>query len=180
VGDFYLRPDLSKELFREKPVNFEFCGKDIIIRDAQSNAYCGLVGSNTTKGIVALRAECSVSLSAGIQSIAGSKTLSTIVYGHCEQSEQVGEILLDHECYLQRPDSFDASVPYQNPQSYSVSSITNELAVLPMPGQTGPSKSSVMSSVTKSKVAGLLDSASGPETFTEQKASDKLRTPLKM
>ncbi|CAI4213583.1 unnamed protein product [Parascedosporium putredinis] len=89
-------------------------------------------------------------------------------------------MLMDYDCFLQRPDIFDDSVPYQNPQSYSESaSQANTGSMLMGHDVKNPSKVSAMATVSESQTAELLACASGPEAFTEQKASDKLSTELK-
>lgn len=110
------------------------------------------------------------------------KILSIVVYGLSSKSETVGDILLEHGFYLQLPDSFDQSVPYENPQSFSLPGFHSNIPVgMPIreSEKSSVTKVPVLNAVEKSKLSALLDSATGPEKFREVQASEKLITELK-
>jgi hypothetical protein len=149
-----------------------------MIKDAESGTYRGLLGDTIAKALQELEEKCRVTILAFVKA---PNSLSIIFYGLCIESATVGDILVEYDLYLQLPTSFDNSVPYQNPQSFSVSSIVETAQDMPLlkPRSTGPVKSSMSELITKSKVRELLDSATGPEEFREVKASSKLVTKLK-
>jgi hypothetical protein len=148
-----------------------------IIEDAETKAYRGLASKNVAKGLQELKTMCAVTLSASIKA---SNVLSIVVYGLGSESDAVCDILVEHDLYLQLPTSFDRTVPYQNPQSFSLP--TNKETALDIPVRetkySSTAKATALNLVTKSKVNELLDSATGPEEFREVQASSKLVTKL--
>jgi hypothetical protein len=149
-----------------------------MINDAETGAYRGLLGKGVAKGLQELKTRCNVTITAVIKA---PNALSIVFYGLGSESETVGDILVKHDLYLQLPNSFDVSVPYQNPQSFSLP-IGNATALdTPVREAKGSSTKTVtlLDSVAKSKVNELLDSATGPEEFREVQASTKLITNLK-
>jgi len=162
-----------------KSVKLSSVGDSIVVLDAEYGAYRGLVSANFSKAITKLQEEFNVTLSSSIRKT-GATTLSIVIYGAFGDGPMVGDMLMHYDCFLQRPDFFDATVPYQNPQSYSESGSKANPGSLKMePGEKGVRKVAAMAPVAESKTAELLDCASGPEVFTEQKASKKLSTQLK-
>jgi hypothetical protein len=150
-----------------------------MIKDAESKAYRGLLSGSLSRVLKELQGKCNVTLSAVIKA---PKTLSIVVYGQKSESNDVGDILVEHGFYLQLPDSRDTSVRYHNPQSFSLPGFHAKVDLdMPIrePKVSSATKVPVLDSVAQSKVAELLDSASGPEEFREVQASDKLITELK-
>jgi len=150
-----------------------------IIKDAGSKAYRGLLGTNLARALHNLQERCNVTFSAEVKP---PKSLFIVVYGLGSESDTVSDILVEHELYLQLPDSFDSSVRYQNPQSFSLPGLRATLDPgIPTREQAAPcpAKTPVLDTVAKSKVAELLDCATGPEEFREVQASHRLTTELK-
>lgn len=96
------------------------------------------------------------------------------MYGSGTRADAIGEMLLDHDHFLQQPDSFDESTTYINPQrlvqdDYDWEPSEAEQSVRP----------ATLSASIKSKVTELLDSASGPNVFRAVQVSEMLKTPLR-
>lgn len=88
-------------------------------------------------------------------------------------------MLLDHDCYLQQPDSFDESMTYFNPQCLTRADSDDSLPTWE-PFEADPDTPVASLSVAeKSKVADLLDPASGPTVFRDVQVSEILQTGLK-
>ncbi|KAI1379440.1 SNF2 family N-terminal domain-containing protein [Hypoxylon crocopeplum] len=157
-----------------KHVALEVTGSVGIIKDADSNEYGGLLDQSAARALACLVRDYYVELSASIKS---AKKIEVVVYGQLQQSEAIGNMLLEQDCFLQQPDSYDASRPYCNPQSFSHSDKeaepfrASEILPLPQPAALPESE--------KAKVNDLLDSATGPTAFRAVPVSDFLTTKLK-
>ena len=181
------RPKLEDKLVTSLPiqgttttkVTLTTTGSAGIAKDAETGAYRGLISKDIAKSLQELKTRCNVTITAAIKA---PNELSIVVYGLGAESETVGDILVQYNLYLQLPYSFDVSVPYQNPQSFSLP-ISGNTAALDMPVREAKGSSvtamALLDSVAKSKVNDLLDSATGPEQFREVQASAKLLTELK-
>lgn len=73
-------------------------------------------------------------------------------------------MLLNHDCFLQQPDTFDESTTYFNPQ-YLVRDDDDFMPIWePSEAEAGV-RAANLSAGAKSKVTELLDSACGPTVF---------------
>ena len=100
------------------------------------------------------------------------------MYGCRAKADATGGMLLDHDCFLQQPDSLDDSATYFNPQCL----VREGDDVVPMwdPAEAEAGvRAANLSAREKSKAAELLDSASGPTVFRSVQVSEMLLTPLK-
>ena len=159
-----------------KKVLLEEYGGLIIIRDAKSNAYGGLLPESDFKPGSNLITDTTVTLSAILKS---ATLLEITVYGPRSKADKIGGMLLDHDCFLQQPDSYDESMTYFNPQCLTREDDDDSTPSW-VRSETQPDISAVSLSVSeKSKVAELLDSASGPTVFREVQCSEMLQTELK-
>ncbi|KAI0152567.1 SNF2 family N-terminal domain-containing protein [Hypoxylon sp. NC0597] len=157
-----------------KHISLEINGTMVIIKDANSNKYGGLLDRRASRILVDLFKDHDVELAAYMKT---PDRIEVLIYGRLEQSDAIGDMLLQQDYFLQRPDSHDPSRPYYNPQCLSDpdkeddpswecnKSITNQTAIL--------------DEREKTKVAELLDSATGPTNFRTVQISDILITRLK-
>jgi hypothetical protein len=178
IEDEFITSVRTKDITRSK-VDISIQGNTGIIKDSESKAYRGLLSTKLAKALHEFQERFQVMLSAEAKA---PNTLFIVIYGLRSESEAVGDILMEHRLYLQLPESFDSSVPYRNPQTFSLPGLHATLAQeIPMRDQVGLSitKTPVLDTVAKSRVAELLDSATGPKEFQEIQASHKLITKLK-
>jgi hypothetical protein len=156
-----------------KKVLLEEYGGLIIIRHAESHAYGGLLEESDFKPVSNLITDTTVTLSAILKS---ATLLEITVYGPRSKADEIGGMLLDHDCFLQQPDSCDESMIYFNPQCLTRGDGDDS----PPTFKTDPETTTASLTVSeKSKVAELLDSASGPSVFRHVQCSEMLRTELK-
>jgi hypothetical protein len=146
----------------------------IIIRDPTSKSYGGLIPQSHFDPLWKLITDTKITLSATLKS---TKTLEITIYGCRAKADEIGGMLLDHDCFLQQPDSFDESMTYFNPQC-----LTHDDDSMPTWESSGAHLSTPaagLSVVEKSKVAELLDAAGGPTVFRDVQVSEMLQTGLK-
>ncbi|KAI1775166.1 SNF2 family N-terminal domain-containing protein [Hypoxylon cercidicola] len=168
---------LQNEFFKgkaAKDVSLEINGTMVIIKDAISNKYGGLLDQSAARIVINLVKHHNVELSASIKA---SKRIEVLIYGWLKESDSVGDYLLEQDCFLQQPDSYDATRPYHNPQCLLHPDEEpetpwghNELISV---------QDTVLDENKKSKITELLDSATGPSTFRTVQISDILITELK-
>jgi hypothetical protein len=145
------------------------------MRDLKSKEYAGLVKQGPAGPLSKLIIDRTLKLSATLRS---PKLLEVVVYGRHADANSIGDTLLEHNCFLQQPDSFDDSKMYFNPQCL----FRKEEDAAPMWESTKEESGTRMASLTvgeKSKVTELLDSASGPIDFKAVRVSEMLQTALK-
>jgi len=159
-----------------KGVLLEVYGHVITIRDPESKSYGGLIAQNHFDPLRNLITETTVTLSATLKS---TTALEVLIYGCRAKAAEIGEMLLDHDCFLQQPDSFDDSMTYFNPQCLTRADDDDSMPTWE-PDQAGlDTPLANLSAVQKSKVVELLDSASGPAVFRDVQISEMLQTSLK-
>ena len=147
-----------------------------MIRDAESNSYGGLVPESHFEPLSKLITDTNVTLLAILRS---ATALEIVVYGYRPKADEIGAMLLDHDCFLQQPDSFDESMTYFNPQCLTRGD-NDESSLTWDRFKTNPETLAASLSVSeKSKVAELLDSASGPTVFRHVQFSEMLQTDLR-
>ena len=147
----------------------------VIIRDLQSKAYGGLIKERSSEPLSKLLIDRTIRVSATLTS---PKVLEVLVYGNRAKADATGEMLLQHDCFLQQPGTFDDSKKYYNPHCL----FSEEDGTVPMwesVDEETDIRAANLSAGQKSKVAELLDSASGPTVFRCVQASQMLRTALK-
>jgi hypothetical protein len=93
----------------------------------------------------------------------------------------IGGFLSDSEIFLQHPQNYDNSVPYDNPHylvrpGYSLS--TPEVLVR-LRGSPKPSPILSEENPLKAQVLQVFDYAQGPQIYSEVSASSQISTPLK-
>jgi len=123
-----------------------------------------------------LVADRTIKLAASVKS---STVLEVLVYGRHANADTTGEMLLQHGCFLQQPDSFDHSAIYFNPQCLTREADDSvpiwERDDNPKEG----TRAAKLSAANKSQVNELLDSASGPTVFRRAQVSEMLKTTLR-
>lgn len=144
----------------------------MIIREAKSNRYGGLLSSNASRIVSDLIKTYDVELSAIMKT---PNKIEILIYGRLEESETIGDMLLERDCFLQQPDSHDISRPYHNPQFLSDPDEESLWEVQ----ESFSAKSAVLCEGKKSRVVELLDSATGPTSFRRVQISDILISELK-
>jgi hypothetical protein len=159
-----------------KKVLLEGYSRLIIIRDPDSKSYGGLITESHFDPLWKLITDTNVTLCPTLKS---TTVLEIVVYGCRTDADEIGGMLLDHDCYLQQPDSFDESMTYFNPQCLTRADDDDSMPTWePLAADLNTSTAS-LSAVEKSKVAELLDSAQGPTIFRDVQVSDMLQTNLK-
>ncbi|KAI1416817.1 SNF2 family N-terminal domain-containing protein [Hypoxylon sp. FL1857] len=148
-----------------KHVSLEVNGTVVIIKDTNSNKYGGLLDQKASRVVVDLIRNHDVELSTYMKT---PSRIEVLIYGRLEQGDAY---------FLQRPDSYDASRPYHNPQC--LSGPDNEDAPSWECNESSSVQTTVLDEKEKSKVAELLDSATGPTDFRIVQISDILITSLK-
>ena len=88
-------------------------------------------------------------------------------------------MLLRHDCFLQQPDSFDDSVTYFNPHCLTRAADDDSMPTWDRVEAEQDTPAENLSVVEKSKVAELLDSASGPMVYRDIQVSEMLQVSLK-
>ncbi|KAI0387920.1 SNF2 family N-terminal domain-containing protein [Hypomontagnella monticulosa] len=177
LEDFNLQADFISEN-EVKYVTFEMNGIMVIVRDADSKQYAGLLGRRASKVIISLAIDRDVELSASIKT---PERIEVLIYGWLEQSDDIGNMLLEQDYFLQRPDSHDASCPYYNPQCLSQLDDDDDDDDDPSSeeSESSPARVTVLDRKRKNKVDELLDCATGPTSFRRVRISEALTTQLK-
>ncbi|KAI0840675.1 SNF2 family N-terminal domain-containing protein [Hypoxylon sp. FL0890] len=157
-----------------KHVLLEVNGTMVIIKNANTNKYGGLLDQRASRAVVDLVRNHDVELSAYMKT---PDRIEMLIYGRLEQSDAVGDKLLEQDYFLQRPDSYDPSRPYYNPQCLSDPDKEDE--PFPVRNESCSAQTTVLDEKKKSKFAELLDSAAGPTEFKPVHISDILITKLK-
>lgn len=156
-----------------RKVSLECYCQLLIIRDLQSKEYGGQVGQGCAEPLSKLVADRTVKLSALLKS---PTVLEVLVYGCRANANTVGDLLLEHACFLQQPDSFDHSTTYFNP--HCLVREGHDLVWEPHDPKEGLPAAN-LTAAKKSQVAELLDSASGPTVFRKALVSEMLKTTLR-
>lgn len=141
----------------------------------KSKEYCGLVRRGAAEPLSKLVADRTIKLSVTLIS---TTVLEVLVYGCRTSANATGEMLLDQDCYLQQPDSFDDSMTYFNPQCL-VREDDDFVSIWENVKVEAGIRAANLNVGEKSKVAELLDSASGPTVFESVQVSEMLQTTLK-
>lgn len=155
-------------------MKLEVSGTMVIVRDENSNSYGGLLDQISAQILVNLVKSYDVKLKASLKT---SKTIEVLIYGQFEQGDAIGNMLLEQDCFLQQPDSYDIFRPYHNPQCFSYSKKEdNHFQGDP---ETSPSRYTILDKSDKSKATELLDCATGPTNFRRVQTSRVITTELK-
>ncbi|OTA59128.1 hypothetical protein K449DRAFT_436085 [Hypoxylon sp. EC38] len=157
-----------------KQVSLEVNGTMVVIRDMKSNNYGGLLDRGASRVVISLFKDHNIELSAYIKT---PDRIEVLIYGRIEQSNAIGDALLEQDYFLQRPDSYDPSRPYHNPQCLSGPDKEDELSW--ECNESFVNQTTILDEKEKSKVAELLDSATGPINFRTVQISDIIITKLK-
>ena len=159
-----------------KKVILEGYSRLIIIRDPDSKSYGGLITESHFDPLWKLIANTNITLCATLKS---TTALEIVVYGCRTDADEIGGMLVDYDCYLQQPDSFDESMTYFNPQCLTRADDDDSMPTWePLAADLDTSAASLRA-VDKSKVAELLDAAQGPTVFRDVQISQMLQTSLK-
>lgn len=156
-------------------VSLELYGQLVIIRDLQSNEYGGLIRQACAEPLFKLVSDRTVKLSASLKSMT---VLEVLLYGCRANADAIGDMLLEHDCFLQQPDSFDLSTAYFNPQCLVQQEDDSTLMWEHLDMREG-NRAPSLNAMKKSQVNELLDSASGPTVFRRAQVSEMLKTTLK-
>jgi hypothetical protein len=174
IEEFQLRDKFLKDKARRE-VSLECYGQLFIIRDLKSKEYAGLVGQECAQPLSRLVADRTVKLSASLKS---PTVLEVLMYGCHSNADTIGNLLLEHDCFLQQPDSFDRSTTYFNP--HCLVREGHDLVPMwePLDLKEGV-RAANLTAPKKSQVTELLDSASGPTVFRKAQVSEMLKTTLR-
>jgi hypothetical protein len=157
-----------------------------------SMAYAGILDRRVAKALGELSRRCAVTLVATAQGV-GSKDvelktiptrcskISIIVYGLKKDRRIIGGFLSDSEIFLQHPQNYDNSVPYDNPH-YLVRpghSLSTPEVLLRPGGSPKPSPILSDDNPLKAQVLQVFDYAQGPQVYPEVSASSRISTTLK-
>ncbi|KAH6850550.1 hypothetical protein B0I37DRAFT_371876 [Chaetomium sp. MPI-CAGE-AT-0009] len=159
-----------------KKVLLEGYSRLIIIRDPTSKSYGGLLPQSHFDPLWKLITDTNITLSATLKS---TKVLEIVVYGSRTKADEIGGMLLDHDCFLQQPDSFDEFMTYFNPQCLTHADDDDSMPTWQRFGADPDTPAASLSAVEKPKVAELLDAARGPTVFRHVQVSEMLQTSLK-
>lgn len=85
----------------------------VIIRDRQSNTYGGFLDNKSAQLVFTLTKDYNIKVSA---SMTPPDKFELLIYGRRSEGEIIGDFLSAKKYFLQRPDFFDDSVEYHNPQ----------------------------------------------------------------
>ncbi|KAI0889137.1 SNF2 family N-terminal domain-containing protein [Annulohypoxylon maeteangense] len=168
--DFKVHDNFYKGKTTIKHVSLEVTGA---IRNASSNEYGGLLNRSASRVVSDLNNSYDVELSAYMTS---RNKIEVLIYGRFEQGESIGDMLLERDCFLQQPKSYDTSRPYYNPQCLSN---PNEGDSFWKDNGPSPAQSTVLPEKEKSRVVELFDSATGPVNFRRIQISEILISKLK-
>lgn len=157
-----------------KYVTFEVNGAVVIIRDADSKQYGGLLGRKAAQVVASLDNDRDVELSASMKT---SERIEVTIYGWLERGDDIGDMLLGRDCFLQRPDSYDTSRPYHNPQC--LSQLDEDDDHFSEESGSISARITTLDENEKSRLTELLDSATGPTQFRRVHISEALVTKLK-
>ncbi|KAI1657871.1 SNF2 family N-terminal domain-containing protein [Daldinia decipiens] len=157
-----------------KDVKLEVSGIMVIVRDETSNSYEGLLDQISAQILVNLVKSYNVELKASLKT---SKIIEVLIYGQFEQGDAIGNMLLEQDCFLQQPDSYDVSRPYHNPQCFSYSGKEDNL--FQETSGLSLSRCTILGESDKSKATELLDCAIGPTNFRRVQTSRVITTALK-
>lgn len=167
---------MKKSTTAGRKVLLEGYSRLIIIRDPDSKSYGGLITESHFDPLWNLITNTNITLSATLKS---TTALEIVVYGCRTNADEIGGMLLDHDCYLQQPDFFDESMTYFNPQCLTRAHDDDSMPTWEPLGADLDTSAASLSAVEKSKVAELLDAAQGPTVFRDVQVSEKLQTSLK-
>ncbi|XXG98338.1 Proteasome subunit beta type-5 [Hypoxylon texense] len=157
-----------------KEVSLEVNGTLVIIKDANSDEYGGLLDQSSARVMINLIKDHNVEISASIKT---PKRIEALIYGWLRESAYVGDMLLEQGCFLQQPDTYDATRPYHNPQC--LLHPNEEIEPPRVDVEISTVQGTCLNENEQSKVTELLDSATGPSTFRRVEISDILVTELK-
>ncbi|KAK3323152.1 SNF2 family N-terminal domain-containing protein [Cercophora scortea] len=170
-------PNKGKAL---KEVELKIESEFVMIRYSKSKNFAGFLQPRDAQTVLTLTHTFQATLELIIK---GPTMLAATVYGFQANADSVGQFLSEKEYFLQTPDQ-NGSVPYLNPQAFIPpgtdsqewhSSLETDMDINTMQGQA-----TNIDPITKSKIQKVLDSASGPSTFSETLVSNRLKTPLKL
>ncbi|KAI1481970.1 SNF2 family N-terminal domain-containing protein [Daldinia eschscholtzii] len=173
IEDIQLKAGLDKGI-EAKDVKFEVNGTMVIILDEDSGSYRGLLGQISARVLVNLLTSYKIELKASLKT---SEIIEVLIYGQFEHGDAIGNMLLEHDCFLQQPDSYDVLRPYKNPQCLLYSDKEEDVIQTHLP--TPPSRYTVLDEGGKSKATELLDCAVGPANFKRVQAPRVITTELK-
>ena len=167
-------------------------GSTVTIHHHTSMAYAGLLDREVANVLGELSEVCAVTFTVcvpGIPSMIKRETTSTsrpskvsiTLYGFREDSDSVGKILSDASVFLQHPECYDNSVPYENPHYLTRPGNSFSVPESALPTVSQPKPSTILSDhdPLKIQVLEVFDSAQGPRVYHQAAESPRLRTPLK-
>ncbi|KAK3988364.1 hypothetical protein QBC44DRAFT_382319, partial [Cladorrhinum sp. PSN332] len=190
ITDFTLNADFTAKPGKStcKPISLTPTGGAVIIRDATSNKYAGLLGKSSAMVINKLLREYQdVNL---VSKLVSKSSMEVIVHGRRDDGDKIGDMLLDHDYYLQQPDPSDVEigVGYWNPQMLMPSSeragqcVDQEMWEPEVEESTEVDRKTTgsLNAKEKSAVAEMLDSAIGPAEFKHVQVTELLRAETKL
>jgi hypothetical protein len=157
-----------------KDILFEVNGDLVIVKDAKSHEYGGILDRRASRLVSSLVLEHKMKLSALVKI---PIAVELVIYGLRTQIDSIEELLDAQDYFLQQPDAYDLSTTYHNPQwlvppGKEAEPVWNTI-------DSAVIREKALSTTDKTKIDELLDSASGPAEFKSIQASTNLLTELK-
>lgn len=146
----------------------------VLLRQRETNKLLGLGPEKATMLFTDLPRLYNVVTSGFIEA---DCRLRIVIYARRTDADAIGDFLSENDWFLQKPDSYDRSRVYYNPQWLLPPGAEFDASN----GQSAESLTVVkLQSATKSLINSVLDSATGPESFSEVNLSSKMVTELKL
>ncbi|KIW15877.1 hypothetical protein PV08_05927 [Exophiala spinifera] len=174
VGECTASLQDRKKKARHTEVTFQVQGRIVLLRQRETNKLVGLIPEKATMLFTEMPERYNVT---PCVSIGADCTLRVVIYSHRDDAEAIGDFLAENYWFLQEPDDYDRSTTYYNPQW-----------LLPPGTEFDASQTSLpidspivlkLQPATKSLVNSVLDSATGPVSFSEVNVSNRMVTQLK-
>lgn len=141
----------------------------VLLRSPTSRELVGMVVPEAGRVLSRLALDFQVTLTA---MLVPNGDLNVTLYGLSDRATDVGQFLAEKDMWLQPPSMFDFAVPYTNPQYLSKPG-AGQHTVLADPGPREP-----LVDEFKTRIQGIFDESSGPNSYREVSPSARLRTAL--
>ena len=165
----------------------KFCESVVIVKNVLNNGYLAILESKFGNALIKLVDRYTVDLESSMILTLRDKPnewhlrhpvdqveVQILIYGCLEDAQSIGDLLSSKDIYLQHPTAIKGDVPYENPHHLKRPNSDSDLP--PEALSTTPAKESRL---RDGQVELILQSAEGPQVFTEVKVSPVIRTQLK-
>lgn len=161
-------------------------GGSVVVHNSQGN-YCGLLCHRAVKALNiitqhhSLRFQVFINVGGTTNTSSNKATVQINIYGPLHDAEDVGDLLLDQEVFLQPPSEYDVSYEYRNPQCY-VTPEGNTTDIVGATDDFATYGNHTLRTVKEGGVQKTLDAiipvTNKLASFRNPHVSDLLRTPL--